>query len=170
MSNTFCKKSKISKKCCKNTTTGAGMSLLERGFIGREKARNEGKEFYFTTIPCRNGHVAQRRVKDAGCVECNRERSQKWAKDTYKERYKADPGKYRELAARRNATKAKATPKWLSEDQKTEMQEFYQHTPDGFEVDHIIPLRGKKVCGLHVPWNLQYLPISENRKKSNRVN
>jgi len=49
---------------------------------------------------------------------------------------------------------------------KKALQEFYLNCPEGYEVDHIIPV---SKGGLHCLSNLQYLTISENRKKSNKI-
>lgn len=37
------------------------------------------------------------------------------------------------------------------------------------EVDHMVPIAGKNVCGLHVPWNLRVIPRLDNIRKSNKL-
>jgi hypothetical protein len=76
---------------------------------------------------------------------------------------------YKEKKQRREHRQKQSTPAWLSLELRNIMQEFYKQTPAGCEVDHITPLNGKTVCGLHVPWNLQYLPAAENRKKRDKL-
>ena len=74
-----------------------------------------------------------------------------------------------EDTARYRARKIRATPRWLTVMQIEEMKAIYtKGVTTGLTVDHIIPLRGKTVCGLHVPWNLQLLTRSENSKKNNQ--
>lgn len=63
------------------------------------------------------------------------------------------------------ASKLKACPPWAD---RSHLEFIYANCPDGYEVDHIIPLRGKGFGGLHVPANLQYLPARVNRSKGNR--
>lgn len=89
---------------------------------------------------------------------------------------KNNPAKVNARTARRYAAKTQATPSWVSgnKDFQWMIEEAYalaklrQKMLGGvWEVDHIVPLRGKKVSGLHTPWNLQVVLASENRRKSN---
>ena len=57
------------------------------------------------------------------------------------------------------------TPKWADLEA---IKEIYLNCPEGYEVDHIIPLHGKYVSGLHISSNLQYLSKADNRRKSNK--
>lgn len=69
-----------------------------------------------------------------------------------------------------------ATPSWLTYYQRIQMREIYKSaitlsriTGTPYVVDHIYPLRGAEVCGLHVPWNLRVVTRAENLKKSNQL-
>lgn len=81
---------------------------------------------------------------------------------------------YRTLQThKRREVVRRATPSWLSQEHHAAIKAFYleaakqtELTGKAYHVDHQIPLRGRDVCGLHVPWNLQVLEAKENLKKS----
>ena len=82
------------------------------------------------------------------------------------------PGVVRERAMRRNAQKLCATPAWADIEA---LREFYsraadltRETGEPHEVDHIVPLQSKLVCGLHCEANLQVITRTQNRTKCNR--
>ena len=88
----------------------------------------------------------------------------------------ANPDLYKELVNVRRRRFRDATPKWLTAEQKLEIRFHYRMaialsraTKIPHAVDHIIPLQGEDVCGLHVPWNMQVLTQDENLKKSNKL-
>lgn len=84
-------------------------------------------------------------------------------------------GQYAFHTANRHAAILQRTPKWLTEQQKQEISAFYiksaaltKELGIRFEVDHIIPLQGRIISGLHMPENLQILTKIENNKKLNK--
>lgn len=80
--------------------------------------------------------------------------------------------KYQHQKALRRASELQATPAWVD---ANALSSIYAKAArlraagQDVHVDHIVPLRGKNVCGLHVPWNLQIIPASDNLRKGNRL-
>lgn len=97
----------------------------------------------------------------------------KWAANRGRAWKKANPAIVAADTANRRAKKLLATPEWRN---PFFIREFYamarlKSEMFGFEfqVDHVVPLRGKTVCGLHVEDNLQVIPAYENRAKHNKL-
>ena len=98
-------------------------------------------------------------------------------KQAYRRAHKqANPDTYKALVSLRRRRFRQATPKWLSAEQKLEIRlkyrlaiELSRRTGVRHAVDHVVPLQGENVCGLHVPWNLEVITQDENLKKSNKL-
>lgn len=78
--------------------------------------------------------------------------------------YAKNPARFKHHATLRKAHVKRATPPWA---ELQAIKAMYESCPPGHHVDHIIPLRGKTVSGLHVAANLQHLPAAENLRKKN---
>jgi 5-methylcytosine-specific restriction endonuclease McrA len=88
---------------------------------------------------------------------------------------KENADKVNSYAAQRRAIELQRTPNWLTDAHKIQILDFYQEAKvkeklfgGKYEVDHIVPLKGETVSGLHVPWNLQILTKEENCSKNNK--
>lgn len=75
-------------------------------------------------------------------------------------------------SAKRRATKRNATPKWVDAKALRRVYLSCAHankmSPVKLAVDHIVPLKNSRVCGLHVPWNLRIITARENIQKKNK--
>lgn len=163
----------------------------------RQKAIAAGESHYDTGKPCIRGHYSLRNVNTRKCMECDRQdkktlqincadkvkarKRNEYAKNrnarlAQKKQYRqANKGRINALSALRKKIVIQRTPKWINEDYKWMLRQAYElaalrTSMFGFSwhVDHIVPLQGKTVSGLHVPWNLQVIPAIDNIRKRNR--
>lgn len=171
------------KKCT------ACLEKLDVEAFSKNKAQKDG--LHSQCKACNSEHyrankakISERRI---AYYYDNQTKSQQYSRDWYeanKERHGAvaknwsagNRGKSNAIKQKYKAAKKRAAPPWLTEWDIFVMEEYYhkadrlrQLTGKEYHVDHIHPLQGKTLCGLHVPWNLQILPARVNIQKSNKV-
>jgi len=144
-----------------------------------ENAKRLRREWYE-----RNKELTKQRAREWELAnpEAAKRRKTKWREEN-KEQHNAinrawwseNPDKRAAYEAKRRAAKLQRTPCWLTSEGLWLIEEYYHLAQKRTEllgfpwhVDHIIPLQGRNVSGLHVPENLQVIPGIENIKKSNK--
>jgi 5-methylcytosine-specific restriction endonuclease McrA len=127
-----------------------------------EAAKNAAKKYY---------------AKNKTAVIARAQARPKQEVNAYKQKYKeANPELYKALVSVRKRRHKKATPPWITAEQKLAIRGLYLNameltriTGERYVVDHIVPLISDEVCGMHVPWNLRVITQEENLKKSNKL-
>lgn len=89
------------------------------------------------------------------------------AREQKREYYQGHKAESKARNIQRTLSIKSATPSWAN---MSKMNKIYGSRNYDEHVDHIIPIQGELVCGLHCEHNLQYLSISENISKSNKFN
>lgn len=132
---------------------------------------------YFTGRPCKHGHIEPRTTFAGVCRQCNADNSaESIKKPAGIIRNRKNVARFRQTtkgrlwkkrnSSKRRAAQRNALPQWAD---LHKIGEFIAGCPPGFDIDHILPLAGRNVCGLHVLENLQFLPKIDNCSKHNRV-
>lgn len=155
------------KVCQTEVNKASRLKYLE---ARREYCRNYSKGYYERN---REDVLKRRPVYNAKYYEKNKEYYAEYSREWRKN----NGGRVKAYKAKRRASKMNATPTWLSTEQEDQINKIYsfRHAISGvvdreYHVDHIVPLQGENVCGLHVPWNLQVIPAEDNISKSNNYN
>jgi hypothetical protein len=172
-------------------------SSMNIKLINRQDAISQGLARYFTGKPCKHGHIAERYTGNKTCCVCGNAGANKvkqrdrtkyiqhakdWnnrnpdrIKEIHNKRNRANPARRNLLTANYRSAKDNRTPAWLTDFDKLKIECMYsiasmltRENKEPWHVDHIIPLRGKKVSGLHVPSNLQVILGADNVRKCNQ--
>lgn len=142
----------------------------------KEKLLAKQKEYAKNKKPTKKIYDAEYNIKIYQRRKTYRELNKEKIRISLKNWRENNKDRCRLLKSLHKKKRKQHVPKWLTEDHKQQIFEFYKQarklsedTNIPHEVDHIIPLKGKTVSGLHVPWNLQVLTKIENANKTNKL-
>lgn len=149
---------------------------LAKGDPEVKERRNAAHKAYLSRLATDPEYADRNEARKRRAVErtkewqkANPEKARQHAKTT-RQRH---PDREVAKVQRRNATKLRAVPKWANHDAIARHYENARHlsevTGHVHHVDHIVPLRGENVCGLHVENNLRVIPHFLNTKKGNKL-
>ncbi len=123
----------------------------------------------------KNAEIIKQRASDWYYKNKDDEAFKQLSKQRLKDWRSKNLDKHAAKETKRRVLKLNAMPKWLSEQQLKDIATEYELSKwcsevmqTKYHVDHIVPLKGKTVCGLHVPWNLRVIPAKDNIIKGNR--
>lgn len=133
------------------------------------------KEYRAKTIEQRKEYMKKWHEKNAAQQVEYRKQYREDNQNYFKQYNIVNKHKVNAKTRKRQASQLQRTPKWLTVNDLWMMEEAYelailrkQLFGFSWEVDHVIPLQGKLVSGLHTPYNLQVISRTENRSKNNR--
>jgi hypothetical protein len=147
-----------------------------------KQAKNSKDGYQAHCKVCDNIRTALRKAKDperAKAVQAKSDRNKYTRKKpsiaARNKHWKTNnPAKLQAMDARRRAAKLYRTPAWLTDDEQWMIAQAYDIAAQrtklfgiSWHVDHVLPLQGRLVSGLHVPTNLQVIPAAVNCRKSN---
>jgi 5-methylcytosine-specific restriction endonuclease McrA len=161
---------------------GANLKLCRNGHTYEPKRGSTGKWLTCKQCTHRNYKIKKKKDPSAGSLrtiawqKANPEKYKAKQRAWLKKAYDRDPEKFKAKWRKKRDAKARATPSWLTKEQRTEIASIYKRaaqisksTGIKYTVDHIVPIGGDIASGLHVPWNLQILTLEENSAKGNNV-
>ena len=147
----------------------------------REYLKEYAREWHRKNRDSINAKIRKRRAENAEYRDFQREKNGQWRRANIEKSraaslnwHKNNQGKSSAIKARYRLCKLNRTPCWLSEADLNKIKRKYdiarsktETTGEVWHVDHVIPLQGKHVSGLHVPSNLRVVKAKTNLSKNN---
>jgi hypothetical protein len=152
----------------------------DTSFFGKSACNKDGFQFYCRECRKLVCHLSFKRTSEEQ-LEKRKAATKKWRQENkhlvqaYSKEYAAaNLPKRLVLQKKRECSKMNRTPAWLTEEDNTHIKCLYslaamrnKYSGEKWHVDHIIPLQGKLVSGLHVPLNLKVVTATYNSRKYN---